>query len=69
MKTILLCFVLLLAPSCSSVPPQEIPEEAKDADGVGGATAKSEVAKWFGKALLQAITNITIQIKVDKNVD
>lgn len=72
MKTVLIWLSLFFVVACTAPvvqPIADVPEEAQDADGVGGATAKVTVAKWLGQAVLQAITNITIQIKVEKNVN
>lgn len=54
--------VALLLAGCATKP---LPEEVQDADGVGGATGKVEVAKWLGRLILQAVTNVTVQIKVE----
>lgn len=59
-----LLIVALLA-ACAA--PANLPEEAQDADGVGGATAKVEFAKWLGQVILQAVTNITVNVKVEKS--
>lgn len=63
MRHIAILVVFLAA--CAA--PVDLPEEAQDADGVGGATAKVEAAKWLGSALLQLITNTTINIKIDNS--
>ena len=60
-----LAIVLLVSLMACTTPPKDLPDEAKDADGVGGATAKVEVVKWLGTAILQLITNTPINIKVD----
>lgn len=56
--------ILVLLTSCASK--VDLPEEAQDADGVGGATAKVEFAKWLGQVILQAVTNITVNVKIEK---
>jgi hypothetical protein len=58
--------VLLVA--CTTITP-DIPEEARDADGVGGATAKVEIVKWLGQVILQAVTNITVNVKIERTDD
>ncbi len=58
----ILIVVLLLA-GCSTTP--DLPEEVQDADGIGGATGKVEVVKWLGKLIMTAVTNVTVQVKVE----
>lgn len=55
--------VALLLAGCATKP--DLPPEVQDADGVGGATGKVEVVKWLGRLILQAVTNVTVQIKVE----
>jgi hypothetical protein len=43
----------------------DMPAEAVDADGTGGAVATAPVARWLGRALLQLITNTNVDIKVE----
>jgi hypothetical protein len=57
--------MIFLLTACAT--PVNLPDEVKDADGVGGATAKVEFAKWLGQVILQAVTNITVNVKVEKN--
>ena len=57
----ILIVVLLLA-GCAATP---LPEEVQDADGIGGATGKVEVVKWLGKLIMTAVTNVTVQVKVE----
>lgn len=63
-----LIVIVALVTACAT--PPDLPEEAQDADGVGGATAKVEFVKWLGQLLLTAVGNITVNVKVeakDKN--
>lgn len=55
--------IVALVTACAT--PPDIPEEAQDADGVGGATAKVDFVKWLGQLLLTAVGNVTINVKVD----
>lgn len=59
----LLIFYMLTA--CAS--PVDVPEEARDADGVGGATGKVAAAKWLGQVILQLVTNTNFEVKIEKS--
>lgn len=60
-----LIVIALLVTACAA--PPDLPEEAQDADGVGGATAKVEFVKWLGQLILTAVANVTVNVKVEKN--
>lgn len=55
--------IILLLTACAT--PVDLPEEVQDADGIGGATAKVEFVKWLGQVILQAVTNITVNVKIE----
>jgi len=56
--------IIVLLTACAT--PVDLPEEVQDADGIGGATAKVEVMKWLGQVILQAVTNITVNVKIER---
>lgn len=56
--------IIVLVTACA-VPIRDLPEEVQDADGIGGATAKVEFVKWLGQVILQAVTNITVNVKIE----
>lgn len=58
--------MILLLVGCAHKP-LDLPPEVQDADGVGGATAKVEFTKWLGQVILQAVTNITVNVKIQKD--
>lgn len=55
--------VSVVVAACAA--PIDLPEEAQDADGIGGATAKVEFIKWMGQLILTAVGNITVNVKVE----
>lgn len=55
--------IVLFLAACAA--PIDLPEEAQDADGIGGATAKVEFIKWMGQLILTAVGNITVNVKVE----
>ena len=58
-----LIVIAALVAGCSTTP--DLPEEVQDADGIGGATGKVEVVKWLGKLIMTAVTNVTVNVKVE----
>ena len=60
-----LIVICCLVTACAT--PVDLPDEVKDADGIGGATAKVEFVKWVGQLILTTIGvfNIKIEVKND----
>ena len=58
-----LCIVV----ACTTTKP-DLPEEAQDADGNGAAMVKMSFVQWLGQLVLTAVTNVTVNVKVEADM-
>ena len=60
-------FVIAALVTACAAPPN-IPEEAQDADGNGAAMVKMSFVQWLGQLVLTAVTNVTVNVKVETDM-
>jgi hypothetical protein len=58
-----LCIVV----ACTTIKP-DLPEEAQDMDGNGAAMVKMSFVQWLGQLVLTAVTNVTVNVKVETDM-
>jgi hypothetical protein len=60
--------IIVLVTACAA-PIRDIPEEARDMDGNGAALVRLSFVQWLGQVVLQAVTNITVNVKIERTDD
>jgi hypothetical protein len=53
--------------ACTTIKP-DLPEEAQDMDGNGAAMVKMSFVQWLGQLVLTAVTNVTVNVKVETDM-
>jgi len=53
--------------ACTTAKP-DLPEEAQDMDGNGAAMVKMSFVQWLGQLVLTAVTNVTVNVKVEADM-
>jgi hypothetical protein len=55
---------IFLVVACTTIEP--LPEEVREADGIGGASGKVEIVKWVGQLILTTIGVFNVNIKIER---